>query len=386
MRKLTLLLIAILPFLGASGDKPPQPAWELHLTGEGGIFGFARPQVRTWMQEQGVVFLSPTRLAIYQVNRKLTPAPLSRRKLSGGGGNFFLLARVLDTETGQEIKRLEFVTTADFSSILPTHDGKFIVRAGDIMELFSADFTPLMSWNLPLDKHAQVDYWQVGVTPTGTQVALVHQQRFVDPVTLQVGAQTSKAQSQADVEMLDADTFQSVRKLHLSFYLPAWVAHERFLLTTEPNRPLEDTEFGILDFEGHWKALRPAWLEHRQPCAYKIDLLEHDLMAGYGCGILVVFAESGEKRLIVNASLSDNFASTAGADHYLALETEKPVSSLYAMPYMQPSQLQVYDLNSGERTLSVKLQNSAVSYAVSTQGVLAVVDGDALRVYKPESH
>jgi len=381
MRKVTLLLIAILPFLGATGARSPQPVWEARLTGEGDIFGFARPQTRTWMQEQGVVFLSPTRLAIYQVNRKPAPAPLSRRKLSGGSGNFFLLARVLDADTGQEIKRLEFVTTADFSGILPTHDGKFIVRAGDIMELFSADLEPLMSWNLPLEKRAQIDYWQVGVTPSGAQVALVHQQRFLDPVTLQGGGQSSKAQSQADVEILDADTFESVRKLHLPFYLPAWSAHERFLLTSAPNRPLEDTEFGTLDFEGQWKALSAPWPEHREPCAYKIDLLEHELMAAYGCGILVVSTESGQKRVLtLSAGAGENFASVAGADHYLAVEMEKPLSE---MVYQQPSQVQVYDLNSGQRILSVKLRNSAVRYAVSTQGVLAVVEGDMLRVYKP---
>jgi len=383
MRKVTLVLIAILPFLGATGAKAPQAVWEAHLTGEGGIFGFERPQIRTWMQEQGVVFLSPTRLAIYQVNRKLAVAPLSRRKASGGGGNFFLLARVLDAATGHEIKHLEFVTTADFSSILPTHDGKFIVRAGDIMELFSADFEPLLPWSLPPEKHAQLDYWQVDVTPSGQEVALVHQQRFLDPMPLQVGAQTSRAGSQSDVEILNADTFQTVRKLHLDFYLPAWSAHERFLLTTAPNRPLEDTEFGTLDFEGHWKVLSPTWAGRREPCAYKIDLLEHDLMAGYGCGLLVVFAESAEKRLSVSARLDENFTSVAGADHYLAVETDKAVASLYAPPYMQPAQIQVYDLNSGERILSVKLRSSAVRYAVSTQGVLAVVDGDRLSVYKP---
>jgi hypothetical protein len=86
----------------------------------------------------------------------------------------------------------------------------------------------------------------------------------------------------------------------------------------------------------------------------------------------------------VSASLDENFASVAGADHYLAVETDKAVASLYAPPYMQPAQIQVYDLNSGERTLSVKLRSSAVRYAVSTQGVLAVVDGDRLSVYKPE--
>jgi hypothetical protein len=383
MGKLCISIVVILPFFGGNGAKSPQELWEIHLADESDIQGFERPQNRTWLQQQGVVFFSPARLAIYQVNRRRKPAPLSRRSASGGSGNFVLLARILEANTGREIKRLQFVTTADFSNMLPTHDGKFIVRAGNIVGLFSADFDLLLSRELPVEKHAQMDYWQVGVTPSGRELALVHQQRFLDPRALKDGAQTAKGQSQADVEMMDADTFRTITKLHLPYYLPLWSAQEDFLLTTAPNQPLEDTEFGTMDLEGHWSVLRSPWTGNRVRCSYKIDLLPHDLMAGYGCGLLVVFRRSGEKLLTVSGNPSEIFASVAGAEHFVAIETDRPTSSLYELGPMQPSQIQVYDLNSGERTLSVKLTKPMLSYALSTEGLLATVEGDVLRMYRP---
>lgn len=379
-------MIGALAFLGANGAKMPQPLWQVRLNGEGGILSFERPASRIWLAQEGVAFVSARRLVIYQVNHTAERAPLSARMASGGAGNFVLVLRFIEAETGREIKRMDFVTSAtEFSGVLPTHDGKFIVRVGDIVGLFSPDFDLLLSRRLPLEKHAQTDNWEVGVTPSGREVAFVHQERFVDPSAATGGSQNPTAGSKADVEIADADTFKTITQMHLPFYLPAWSLDEHFLLSTQPNRPLEDTEFGTLDFEGHWSGLRPSWAE-KHPCQYAMDLLPHDLMAGYGCGLLVVFPESSEPLLRISES-SEAFASVAGADHYLAIETVDATPGLYGLskfPFLEPSQIMVYDLNSRRRILAVKIKSSVVKYAISSDGVLAVVDGDVLRVYRPE--
>ena len=176
-RRLFIAAMALL-FVQSGSARSAHELWKFKLTGEDGIQRFDRPRDLMWLAQQGIVFLSPERLLIYQVNRRREPAPLTARTASGGGGNFVLVARVFDVKTGVEIKRLQFVTSADFSSIAPTHDGKFIVRAGGLMALYYADFHPLVVRKLLQGTDAMLDYWQISVTPSGKQVALVHQHRF----------------------------------------------------------------------------------------------------------------------------------------------------------------------------------------------------------------
>src|SRR5437660_1601101 len=118
MRRLLIALAAAvlsLPVCAQAGHE----LWSLKLTGEGGIQSFDRGGRGFWIKQQGVVFLSPERVLIYQVNRLKEPAPLSKRAASGGAGNFHLVVRVFDAHTGAGIKRLSFITSPEFSSILP---------------------------------------------------------------------------------------------------------------------------------------------------------------------------------------------------------------------------------------------------------------------------
>ncbi|HEY6249419.1 MAG TPA: hypothetical protein VI685_05635 [Candidatus Angelobacter sp.] len=314
------LVMAVMLWLFAnpSSTRPAHELWKFKLTGEGGIHRFDRPQGLIWLAQQGVVFLSSDRLLIYQVNRRRDPAPLAPRSVSGGGGNFALLARVFDVKTGVEIRHVQFLTSADYSSIVPTHDGKFIVRAGAMLALYDPDFHPLVARKLPLASQAPIDYWQISVTPSGKQVALVHQQRFGElrPDTKIF----TPGKSEADVEILNADTFQVIKTLHLPYYLPVWSAQEQFLLTTAPQKPLTDTEFGAV----------------------------------------------------------------AGGSHYIAIRTDEYAMAPFGMSGSQPVRIELYDLQSWERVASVKVQKAVVDYALSSEGLLAVVDGDEVRLYQPD--
>lgn len=383
MRTMCIAIMAVLLVGSPSKARLPHEIWSLKLTGEGGILTFERPRDRIWTRQQGVVFLTPERLAIYQVNRTLKLAPLRERSASGGGGNFFLLVRIFDTHTGQEIKRMQLLTTAEYSSVVPTHDGRFIVRTGNLFSLFSRNFDLLLSRDLPLAKEAEIEYWQVGVTSSGDQIALVHQQRFMDLGAVQAGGLPLETRSEADVEMLDADTFQTIRRLHLPHYLPTWSATDRSLLTLNPPSPLIHSEFGFMDFEGQWTAVRLPKMQAYHDCAPNLDLLQHDLIAARGCGGLVVFSDAGEQVLTLPEHQTERFESVASADHYLATETAEFAPSINWRPGMQPSEIQVYDLESRANTMSVKPKTSSVAYAVSTEGILAVVDGDVLKVYQP---
>lgn len=76
---------------------------------------------------------------------------------------------------------------------------------------------------------------------------------------------------------------------------------------------------------------------------------------------------------------SESFGPVVGADHYFAVEFLK----LQGLQHLRPTRIQVYDLKSGELTIPVRLENDSVSYALSPEGLLAVVDGDVLKLYQP---
>ena len=384
VQKSCVILVMVPALVAAGNGQSSHEIWKAKLDGEGGIMNFDRSIRTIWAHQEGVAFLTPERLLVYQVNRTLNPAPLAKQSSTGGGGNFVLLIRIFDAPSGREIKRLRASTSADFSAVLPTHDGKFIVRAGNLLDLYSPDFVLLAERQLSLEKTAPIDYWQMSITPAGTQVALVHQKRYVDP-DLPVGdMKASEVRTESDVEIVDADTFKSLRKIHLPYYLPVFSATERYLLTTTPAKPLTDAEFGTMDMEGHWTALHPAGLNTKH-CTYNYEVLHADLMVARGCEGLVVFSESGDKLLSLS-SASGWFGSVFGADDYLALERDEMVTPIHGRPYREPSRIEVYNLKSSQRVVSARVESNVSRYAVSAKGVLAIVEGDALKVFQPQEH
>ena len=377
--RLFIAVMALL-FVQSGSARSAHELWKFKLTGEGGIQRFDRPRDLLWLAQQGIVFLSPERVLIYRVNRRREPAPLAARTASGGGGNFILVARIFDVKTGVEIKRLQFVTTTDFSSIAPTHDGKFIVRVGGLLALYDADFHPLVARKMLQGTDATLDYWQISVTPSGKQVALVHQHRFGE---MKDGIGFVAGKSEADVEVLNADTFQVLKTFHLPYYLPIFSAQEHFLLTTAPHKPMTETEFGVMDFTGQWTALHPAW-DSGHHCVYNIDLLEHDLMAARGCGQLVVFSPSGEKFLTVPTMAGEYFMSVTGGSRYLAVLTGAYGIPTFGGAHSQPISIDLYDLGSREKAASLRVHTAVVDYALSAEGLLGVVDGDEVRLYQTD--
>lgn len=350
-----------------------------------GLQSFSRTGIGVWVTQQGLTFLSPERVLVYQVNRRGKPPSLSERTLSGGGGSFFLIVKVFDARTGREVRRMEVPTSSDYSIVLPMRDGRFLIRAGNFLGLYSQDFALLASRELPLVKAAPLDYWQAAVTPSGKQAVLVHQQVFEEPEFDENGQEAKAGKTEADVEMLDADTLKTIKTLHLPYYLPAWSAEEGFLLAPNPKRPASKAEFGTIDFAGRWSLLHPAWAKPAHDCYYEMDLLDHERVVARGCDAgLVVFSETGEKFLALPPKDWQKFVSTAGSGHYLAVEINERVVPVDRPPNWQQWQLQVYDLESRQCVLSVRLPDKKVQYALSTEGLLAVLYGDQLDIYGPD--
>ncbi|MGZ4876006.1 MAG: hypothetical protein ACXV5R_12600, partial [Candidatus Angelobacter sp.] len=159
-----------------AGAESAQPKWTADLRQRYEFQAFDRTINFRWTLHQGVLFISPERVLVYQVNRSRGAAKLAARDASGGSGNFILEIKVLNAQDGSEVKSLQLPTNAEFSKVIATRDGRFIVRTGDVLYLYSADFTRLASHALPLKRQVQEEGWQIGVSPSGDEVQLVHQQ------------------------------------------------------------------------------------------------------------------------------------------------------------------------------------------------------------------
>lgn len=381
--KVWLLLLALLSSRRSGDTQSAHELWKINVTQKHGLQRFDRAAGFLWMKQQGVVFLGLDRVAIYQVNRAAQQGALKGRNSSGGSGNFLLNLEVLDVRDGHEISAAQFTTNAGYSRVLPTRDGNFLVRAGDLLYLYSAAFEKLATRKLELKRAARSESWQIEVTPSGDHVVLVHQQVFLHPQRLSDGTLLTAGKSSADVEVLDAGTLASVESFKLSQSLPYWSPLDDALLTKDPAQVFEDAQSGLLDFEGHWRPLPSVWESTKHSCAYLLEGLTKDLVAAHGCNVLVVFSVSGEKLLTQQARSGDIFTTVVGQGDFLAARSDEYTQSASAFVSVRALRVEVFDLRTKTRTTAVTVERNPIYYAVSATGTLAVVDGDTLKFYGP---
>jgi hypothetical protein len=366
--------------------KAPEPKWKIDLLQRYEFQAFDRTINYRWMLHQGVLFLSPERVLVYQVNRSRGPVKLAARDASGGSGNFLLEIKVVNARDGSDVKSLALPTSAEFSNVHATRDGRFIVCTGEILYLYSADFVRLASRALPLKRQVQEESWQVDVSPSGDQVVLVHQQIFKRDAK----SPTSDIQkAQADVEVLDAATLQVMKTFTVPAFLVAWSAADHELLSSNPAQSFGTPVFGLMDFEGKWSPLAPDWYLPREPCAYQAEALDRQLFAAFGCSHLSVFRRTGEKVFSLKTGSKEFVGSVMGTGDYLAVEYERhtvrqETSANIPIPVAQPLRLDVFDLKSNKPLLSLPLHGSNVYYAVSSGGAMAVVQGTVLELFEPQ--
>ena len=382
--KMWIKLVALLCLCSAcASPQSAQPKWKIDLTQRYGFQAFDRTINFRWTLHQGVLFISPERLLVYQVNRSRAATKLQARDASGGSGNFILEIKVLDAQDGSEIKSLQLPTNAEFSKVLATRDGKFIVRTGDILYLYSADFTRLASHPLPLKRQVQEEGWQIGVSPSGDEVELVHQQILKRSAI----SPTSKVEkAQADIEILSSDNLETIKSFSLPWFLVAWSAADQALLSSSPTTWAPAASFGLLGFDGQWTPLMPDWASSEHPCTYQAAALEHRLFAAYGCGNLSVFPRTGERLFFLKTGTKEFVNSVLGGGDYLAIQWERrsvrrDTAANIPIAMAQPLRLDLYGLRSSQPLLSLALHHNNIYYAVSQNGALAVVDGTSLDLY-----
>ena len=370
----------------AEKAKAPEPKWKIDLLQRYEFQAFDRTINYRWMLHQGVLFVSPERILVYQVNRSRGPATLAARDASGGSGNFLLEIKVVNARDGTDVKSLELPTSAEFSKVLATRDGRFIVCTGEILYLYSSDFVRLASRALPLKRQVQEESWQVDVSPSGEQVVLVHQQIFKRDAR---SPTSDVLKARTDVEVLDSATLQVTKSFTVPVFLLAWSAADHELLSSNPAPSFGTAVFGLMNFEGKWSPLAPDWYSPREPCAFQAEALDHQLFAAFGCGHLSVFRRTGERVFSLKSGTKEFVGSVVGSGDYLAVQYERHSVQHEGMTNIpiavaQPLRLDLYEFRSNLQQLSLPLHGSNVYYAIYPVGAVAVVEGSALDLFEPQ--
>lgn len=375
---LTLLLLGSAVLSSAAS-----PRWRVEVESLG-MQRFDRDPAALWMKQQGVVFLSDDRLLIYQVGRTAEQAKLAPRGSTGGSGNFLLNIKILDVQTGRVVKALELVTNAGISDVLATRRGGFLVRAGNSLTLYSSTFEQVASREINIEKKAPVEGWQVRVSPSGARVVLMHEQVDSNAEVLADGSILHDGQAKVDVEVLDSGTLQPQKTLTLAHTLSFWSPGEDFLVSSNPAHSYNDHQVGLLDFDGKWTPIHANFQLSKSPCGYAANALDHGLIVLYGCETFTALSTTG-KRVLSQNDGRFIFASTEGSGHYLALECDHYRMGVSAPHHSadlssRADRIQVYNLATRTRMLSVSVHSDTIQYALSGLGDLAVVDGPAVEI------
>ena len=405
-----LVSLVLLLFPGAGVAQQPQPAWTVNLAKLDKYRAFDRVDMRPWTQQQGLRFITPNELAVYQLNQVKSLPALAPKNNAGGGGSFFFQVAVLDVKDGRVINKLRLPSSAGLSSVTLTHDGNFIVRTGDVFYLYSSQFARLGFRHLPLSTETPHEDWQITVSPHGDELALVHRQVFLD----NSGKVTN---AKAEVQVLNADTLD-VKATFQTQNMARWSSAEHFLVSTNPKK-LQLGEFGVLDFNGNWKRINTSLQgSDISGCSYDMKVLADEQLAVFGCNGLFVLSPEGKGLFSRTEAPRTHFSSVSSAGEYLAAESihyEAATGSQDALPFINmnvggmafeqrlpentlrtwPIGIGVYDLKRLDapelkdkvEIMSIPLKHGTeghqniLYYDVSARGDLAVIQGEELRFY-----
>jgi hypothetical protein len=361
MRLMAIVLILCAPATAGKQQRAcAPPVWTVNLAETYSFRSFGienlgdAPHPQGWAESRGVTFLSPHLIAIYQVLPSSEPPTLTDRLGDGKIRPFVLQIQVLASSDGKPVKSLQFTTGLHanrfsaklewaflFPSILPTHDGRFLVRTKDMLRLFSADFVEIACKELASNREATSEEWKFSVSPRGDQVYAEHSEDFFSKNEPGLG------HFKLTRYLFDADTLKTLR---------SWDYRER-----PWGAPWERSKYKT---EGGGR--------------------------GKGPNEIVVLPDQTHPGFTVTLRGKDRSRSEVLTDALLAVE----IHHYRADPFdvgrcSNPVRLAIYDLASKSEKCSIPIAKEAgrcgsgFLYGVSSTGAVAVIQGTKLSLYRP---
>ena len=371
-----LLMLAIQ--IKASEQACGAPLWTADLAGRYGFrtfgkAGYARRAPALWERQQGIVFISSSIVAVYQVIAD-PHHDVTQRDQSGGAGEFVLQVEFLDVGMGDHLGSLRVQTNSDQSGVFATHDGKFLVRAGNSIVLYSASFKQIASKILPLIRSGTADeYWRVGVTASGNRVYLEHNQSFG------LKGYVSEA------AILDADTLQSVASFNARG-MSLWPAGDSFLVAIK-----DYSAIGQVNFDGEWRSLFELIYRNQGSCKRATELVKHTLLlAIFDCHVLRLLHLDGKELFNVLIDKHEEFASITGSESMIAAEVDRGRGDPFDRGTdSKPLRVSLYDLETKSERCSIPINTSVTIfhepalYAVSMDGgAIAIIQGNMIKLWR----
>lgn len=360
-----LVILLVLLCACAVGGNPracAERAWVVDLAKTYGFrsFGMERwgdaPHPQGWIESRGVTFLSPDLIALYQVLPSGEPPSLARRAGDTMAGSFVLQIQVLAANDGRPVKSLHLVTGSHanrfsakwewaplFPSVLPTHDGRFLVHTKGMLRVFSAEFKEVASRELASNKETTSEEWKFSVSPRGDQIYAEHSEGFFSK------SEPGLGRFKLTRYLMDADTLQILR---------AWDYHERPLRPPwEPEEPKYKTEGGGGNKDPN-----------------KIFVMPDRTRPGF----------------TVTLPGKDRSKSELLTDSLLAVEIHHyRTDPLDVGRCSKPVRLAIYDVSTRSEKCSIPITKEAgrcgsgFLYNVSTTGAVAIIQGAELSLYRP---
>jgi hypothetical protein len=315
-----------------------------------------------WRNQQGIAYISQTVIAVYQVQESKEIPHLESREESGGGGRYSLQIVFLNSTDGVALKTFHIITSGSLpSQLYPTHDGRFLVRTGQIVRSYSPEFQEISSKRLPPDS------WSMSVSPSGRLFSLEHyaQEKHSKMVTI-----------------FDSETLDEVvdpRPSDVAFW-PAGSARFPELLKSLPPKP------GVFNADGSWQSFD--YSPKNPSCRSSFARLTDQLFAGYGCKELKLFSVRGE--LLWNVPMKDRVVNVIGEGTLVAAEIEDFRANPLDLD-LSPSnpRIIVYDLDlKSSKCLISRVSSDSrgaltIFYAFSPVGDLAVIEESYISLYHP---
>jgi hypothetical protein len=303
-----------------------------------------------WKISQGVVFTSPTALAVYQVLETDENNPRPRDE-SGGGGKYVLQIVFLDTATGREMKTLRFTTTGlEVSGVFPTHEGRFVVVTGQQLRLYSATFEQIGSRTFPTSPYGKPESWSVSVIPGGKRICISAMEHY----------------------LLDSDTLETIwnpKPGDVAF----WGKGNRFFPELRGSGP------GVFNNDGLWVNMDLGSASRDSVLSIFLTVPDRD-SGGWAPKELRIFSASGQ--IVWSVKTRDMFTSFSSNGALIASAIYKDRPNPFDLDLVpKPVQIAVYDLNEKVERCSIRISLSTF-YDLSLIDGLAVIQGGTLSLYR----
>jgi hypothetical protein len=194
-RRLAILALTSVLFTGLKSDptaRTARPIWSFDLS----VYGYQGPETArdsifsVLSSNEGIAFTGDGTVVAYFVTKAEAPE-LSNRKDAKLGSPFHLRAVFADVAGKKIAPTNDWPTRAFPSWLMPTADGKLIIRTGDSLQLYSSQFSLVKE--RPLETSGKrFESWHMRGSPSGRVLWLDHED------------------GESKVEVLDASSLQQL--------------------------------------------------------------------------------------------------------------------------------------------------------------------------------